>query len=228
MAGLGTRFGLDPAVRSTRTVRGSLALVVAGMTTCAAPHADAQTPAPPYQERAAGSQEQTERQLKLRDERLLKKYVWSTLGPAGAMQSALLAASDQWRHRPEQWSLDGSGYFHRFASNYAASAIGGTTKYTIAHLFKQDPSFERCHCHGTVRRLGHAMSSPFMARGADGRRVFSMATVGGIAAENVVPAVTWYPPAPNAAQGLYRASVGIATKAAVDVVREFMPEHQKP
>ena len=55
-----------------------------------------------------------------------------------------------------------------------------------------------------------------------------MATVGGIAAENVIPAATWYPAPSNAGQGLARASIGVMTKMAVDVVREFLPERRTP
>jgi len=179
---------------------------------------------PRSQPAAPRQPELSEPQLKLRDERLLKKYVWSTLGPAGMMNAGLLAGADQWRHRPEQWRRDGMGYVQRFASNYAASAIGGTTKYTIAHLFEQDPSFEHCRCRGFMRRVGHAATAPFTATDARGRRVFSIATVGGIAAENVIPAATWYPEPSDAGQGVYRASLGVVTKIAVDVVREFLPE----
>src|SRR5512135_2746068 len=105
-------------------VRSIVGLLVAAFALGSGAQATAQSnPARDQREPRPG--EQTGHQLELRDERLLKKYVWSTLGPAGVMSSALFAGADQWRHRPEQWTVDGPGFAERFASNYAAGVIGG-------------------------------------------------------------------------------------------------------
>jgi hypothetical protein len=154
---------------------------------------------------------------------LLKKYVWSTLGPAGAFHATITSGLEQWRGAPPAWSTSAEGYAARWASEYAASAIGGTTKYAVARVLHQDPSFVRCSCTGRWPRLRHAVASPFKARTADGSWVFTPATVAGLAAQNVIPAATWYPAPRGVRDGAAHATSGILSKMAVDVFREFVP-----
>jgi hypothetical protein len=154
---------------------------------------------------------------------LLRKYVWATLGPPGALHATFTSAFEQWRDSPAAWETDAEGYAARWASEYAASAIGGTTKYAVARLFHQDPSFVRCGCTGVGPRLRHALLAPFMARTADGQWRFSVATVAGLTAQNVVPAATWYPASGGVRDGIAHASTGVLSKMAVDVFREFAP-----
>ena len=160
----------------------------------------------------------------LNNDELLKKYVWDAIGPSGAIHATLSSAFDQWRNSPETWSRDENGYAQRWASEYAASAIGSTAKYGVARLMHQDPSFVRCTCEGVKPRLGHALTAPFKARTADGRWVFSPATVVGLSAEQIVPAATWYPAPHGVRTGAGRAATSILTKMAVDVMREFLPK----
>jgi hypothetical protein len=159
----------------------------------------------------------------LTNHELLHKYVWATLGPSGAMRATVASAFDQWRDVPRAWSRDKDGYVERWASEYAATAIGSTTKYGVARLLHQDPSFVRCGCEGVAPRLGHALLAPFKARTGDGEWTFSPATVAGLAAENVIPAATWYPAARGVHSGAAHALTGVLSKMAVDVVHEFVP-----
>jgi hypothetical protein len=46
--------------------------------------------------------------------------------------------------------------------------------------------------------------------------------VAGLAAENIIPAVTWYPEPRGARGGLAHAGSGILGKLGVDVFREFV------
>jgi hypothetical protein len=170
----------------------------------------AQTPEPP--------------QPVLDDDALFHKYVITTLGPAGALHATIASSFEQWRGSPEAWDKDTAGYAKRWASEFAESAIGNTTKYAVAHAFHQDPSFARCQCTGAARRVRHALTSPFMARTRDGRRVFSLATVSGITAENVIPASTWYPAPHGLRDGALHAAAGLMAKAGVNLVREFFPQ----
>ena len=158
---------------------------------------------------------------------LLQKYVWSTLGPTGALQATLISAFDQWRGSPAAWKKEKRGYAERWVSEYAASAVGSTTKYGVARLLHEDPSFVRCDCEGFGPRLRHAAAAPFMARTRDGDWVFSPATVAGIAAENIVPAATWYPAPRGVHDGTAHAASGVLSKMAIDVVREFWPKRFK-
>ena len=158
----------------------------------------------------------------LDDHALLQKYVWSTLGPSGALHATLASSFEQWRRSPPDWSMDEAGYAQRWASVFVESAIGSTTKYGVARLLHHDPSFVKCTCTGFGPRLRYAVTSPFAARTVDGRRVFSPATVAGLAAENIVPASTWYPAPRGTRDGLAHAASGVLAKVGVDVVREFV------
>jgi hypothetical protein len=160
----------------------------------------------------------------LNNHELLKKYVWDTLGPSGAVHATLESALDQWKDSPGPWSQDEWGYAQRWASEYAASAIGSTAKYGVARLMHQDPSFVRCTCEGLTPRLGHALTAPFKARTVDGRWAFSPATVVGLSAENIVPAATWYPAPHGVRSGAAHVATSVLSKMAVDVLREFMPK----
>jgi hypothetical protein len=159
----------------------------------------------------------------LNDQALFHKYVASTLGASGMLHASLAAAFDQVRHSPDDWDLDGTGYGKRWVSEFAESVIGSTTKYGVAKLFHQDPSFTRCACRGVRRRIRHALVSPFVARTMDGRQVFSPATIAGLAAEHIVPASSWYPAPHGTRDGVLDTVSGVVVKATVDVIREFVP-----
>ena len=161
------------------------------------------------------------------DHELLHKYVWSTLGLEGAIQATVSSGIDQWGKSPPEWSADATGYARRWASEYAESAIGDTTKYAVARIFHHDPSFYRCECSGFGRRLHHAIDSPFMARTRDGTRVLSAASVAGLLAGHVVSASTWYPAPLGARDGLMHAGSSLVSKIGVDVLREFWPRRPR-
>jgi hypothetical protein len=158
----------------------------------------------------------------LGDHELLHKYVLSTLGVPGVLHATLASAFEQWQESPEAWDENTSGYARRWVSEFAESAIGNTTKYAVARLFDQDPSFTPCQCSGVRRRIRHAVASPFEARTRDGRTVFSLATVAGLAAENVIPAATWYPAPHGTRDGLAHAASGVLAKMGVNLLREFV------
>lgn len=156
------------------------------------------------------------------DHELLEKYVWSTLGPEGALHATLASGFEQWRGAPPEWGTDSSGYAKRWASEFAESALADTTKYAVARLFHHDPSFTRCECSGFAARLRHAAGAPFTARRRDGQRVLSPAIVAGLLAGHVVSAATWYPAPRGARDGVSHAASGVVAKMAVDVFREFV------
>ncbi len=158
----------------------------------------------------------------LNDDQLFRKYVVSTVGPPGLIGAAVVAGFAQWQHYPDEWGGGASGYGKRWASAYAASAIGNTTKYAVAHFMHQDPSFARCRCTGVKARILHAVKAPFLARTRAGREVFSAATVAGYAAQHMVPAVTWYPRGRVWSEGIGLTAAGIASKMGVNIVREFV------
>jgi hypothetical protein len=157
---------------------------------------------------------------------LLHKYVWATLGGPGALHATLAASFEQWRGAPPEWGTGREGYAKRWASEFAEAAVADTTKYAVARLLHHDPSFTRCDCTGFGPRLGHALSSPFMARTRHGRRVLSPATAAGLVAGHVIPAATWYPTVGGTRDGFEHAASSLVAKMAVDVVREFVSFHR--
>jgi hypothetical protein len=158
----------------------------------------------------------------LNDQQLLRKYVWSTLGLDGVIGAAVVGGVEQWQRYPPEWGGGMSGYSKRWASGYAAAVIGNTTKYGVARLMHQDPSFTRCECTGFGRRMRYALKSPFVARTRDGRHVFSVATVAGQVAEHVIPASAWYPDGRVMTDGVALTVAGVAAKMGVNIVREFV------
>lgn len=153
---------------------------------------------------------------------LFHKYVENSLGAEGMLGAALDAGLAQWRKAPAEWDNGVKGYAQRWASAYAQSTIGDTTKYAVARLLHQDPSFHRCECTGFGPRLAHAMSSPFKARNRDGEWVWSPAIGAGVVAAHVIPAATWYPSDHGARDGLERAGTALLSKIGVRLFREFV------
>lgn len=161
----------------------------------------------------------------LSDQQLLRKYVWSTLGLPGALHATLASGLDQWQTDPPEWGTGSAGYAKRWASSFAGSAIGSTTKYAVARLLHHDPSFTACECSGVAPRLRHALVSPFTARTRRGRRVLSPAIVAGLVTENVIPASTWNPAEFSTRDVFRHAAFSVLSKMGVDVFREFV--HRK-
>jgi hypothetical protein len=61
-----------------------------------------------------------------------------------------------------------------------------------------------------------------MARTRDGRRVFSIATVAGLSAENIIPATTWYPAPRGTRDGVLHTTAGVGIKLGINIVHEFV------
>jgi len=157
----------------------------------------------------------------LNDDQLFHKYVVSTVGPAGLIGAAAAAGWEQYQNYPDEWGRRTSGYAKRWASAYAAGAIGNTTKYAVAHALHQDPSFAPCRCRGFNARMRHAATSIFTARTRSGRDVFSPATIAGLTAEQMVPAALWFPRDKLWQEGVGLAAVGVATKMGINIFHEF-------
>lgn len=158
----------------------------------------------------------------LTDDQMFHKYVVSTVGPPGLIGAAAAAGYEQYQNYPKEWHQTASGFGKRFASAYAAGAIGNSTKYAIAHVMHQDPSFATCRCTGFNHRMAHAVTSIFTARTRSGREVFSPATIAGYTAEHMIPAALWFPPNRFRTEGLGLLAASIGSKIGVNILREFI------
>jgi hypothetical protein len=155
------------------------------------------------------------------------KYLWGTFGPPGLMEAALSAALNQWQNRPDVWGQSESAYVKRFSTEYAESAINASTKYVLARLRDEDPSFRRCGCSGFHRRALHAVISPFIAyRFDDDRPQFSVARMAGTATASVVSTSTWKPATLSGSQQLAHVGTDVLGAIGVDLLREFVFHHR--
>jgi len=156
------------------------------------------------------------------------KYVWSTFGPPGILDSALSAGFEQWTNRPKEWGQSGNAYFKRLASEYSESAINASTKYVLARLRDEDPSFRRCDCSGFRRRAMHAIVSPFIAYSfVDGKPQFSTARIGGTVTSHAISASVWTPTPTTVGTEAAHLGTDLLSAIAVDLLREFVFHHKR-
>jgi hypothetical protein len=79
-------------------------------------------------------------------------------------------------------------------SAFGIAAVSTTTRYGLAHAFKEDTLYYRCECKGVFPRLSHAVISTFTARrGDDGHRVFSLPALVAPYIGTMTAVYTWYP-----------------------------------
>jgi hypothetical protein len=155
------------------------------------------------------------------------KYLWGTFGPPGILESGLGAALGQILDTPDEWGQTKTAFAKRFATEYTESAINATTKYVVARIRDEDPSFRRCECAGVHHRALHAIVSPVMAyRFDDGRMQFSIARIAGTATSGAVSGSTWKPSGQNAGTVLGHVGLDLLSTAGVDLLREFVFHHR--
>ncbi len=155
----------------------------------------------------------------------LHHYLKDTFGPLAFARAGLSAAIDQGRDYPSKWGQNGSAYGQRFGSSFGQLAIENTTVYGLNRLLRLDGSYHRCDCLGFFPRLRHAVISTVTARRADGSSVLSVPSIVAPYTAAVV-ASAWQP----VSTGSYTLSAGtssLATGAALNVVREFLPHRSK-
>ena len=101
---------------------------------------------------------------------------------------------DQARKTPPEWRQGAEGYNKRVASDFGIAAVGTTTRYALAEVFKEDTLYYRCECNGVFPRLRHAVISTLTARrGEDGHRVFSFPALVAPYAGAMTAVYGWYP-----------------------------------
>ena len=154
-------------------------------------------------------------------------YLWGTFGPPGILDAALGAALGQWLNTPDEWGQSKTAFAKRFSTEYTESAINGSTKYFVARIRDEDPSFHPCTCHGLHRRALHAILSPVLAyRYDDGRPQFSAARMTGTAVAGLISGSTWKPGGQTAGTAIAHVGFDLLSAAGVDLLREFLFHHR--
>jgi hypothetical protein len=132
---------------------------------------------------------------------------------------------------PEGWKGFGERYGAVYTNGLTDIAIGGAILPSLLH---QDPRYFYQGTGTTRSRILHAVSSPFVCRGDDGRPQPNYSTIGGDLASAAISNA--YYPASNRGAGLFLGNFLIATgqRAAANLAQEFIlrrvtrrPRHQE-
>jgi hypothetical protein len=78
----------------------------------------------------------------------IRNYLFDAFGPYPIVSATFTAGFDQTRKTPWAWGRGAEGYHKRFASDFTIAAIGTTTRYALAEVFKEDTLYYRCECKG--------------------------------------------------------------------------------
>jgi hypothetical protein len=152
--------------------------------------------------------------------------------PITILGVGFMTGIDQAANRPD-YVQGAKGFGQRFGNNAAGGfsniLIGGAILPSLLH---QDPRYFYQGTGGTRSRLGHAISSPFICRGDNGRRQINFSTIGGDIGTTAL-SMTWLPDS-NRGGGMVFAQFGITTAERVfaAIAQEFIlprfTTHQKP
>lgn len=120
-------------------------------------------------------------------------YLFDSFGPYPMVGAGLSAGIDQIENAPPEWG-GATGFGKRLGSEFGTAAIGTTTRYALAEVFREDTLYYRCECRGVLPRMSHAVNSTFTARrGADGHRAFSISALAAPYAGAAASVYGWYP-----------------------------------
>ncbi|HEY6448196.1 MAG TPA: hypothetical protein VIY53_17185 [Acidobacteriaceae bacterium] len=151
-----------------------------------------------------------------------RNYLFDAFGPYPIASAVIEAGINQWSNTPPEWGQGMSGYGSRFGSNFGITAIGVTTRYSLAKALGEDTLYYRCTCQGLMPRFGHAMLSTLTGRrGEDGHRVFSLPSLVAPYAGSMAAVYGWYPGRYGAKDGFRIGNYNLLAYAGSNVVLEF-------
>ena len=134
------------------------------------------------------------------------------------------AGLDHYKHTPNQWDTETSGYAMRFASHLGRSLVREQIAFGVRAIDHEDPRYFRLG-HGTIReRTKYAISRTFLARKDDGTW---MPAYSRFIASYSMPFIAsrWRPePVRTLPMDLKAGTVGISLGMATNICQEFMPE----
>ncbi len=154
---------------------------------------------------------------------MLRNYFFDAFGPYPIVGAALAAGINQADNTPPEWKQGAEAYGKRFGSDFGIAAVTTTTRYGLAHLFREDTLYYRCECKGFFPRLSHAVISTFSARrGEDGHRVFSFSALISPYAGTMTAVYGWYPGRYNAEDALRMGNYSLLGYVGGNVALEFL------
>ena len=153
----------------------------------------------------------------------VRNYFFDAFGPYPIAGAALTAGFDQARKTPPEWRQGAEGYNKRVASDFGIAAVGTTTRYALAEVFKEDTLYYRCECNGVFPRLRHAVISTLTARrGEDGHRVFSFPALVAPYAGSMTAVYAWYPGRYNGKDALRMGNYTMLGYVGGNIALEFL------
>ena len=151
------------------------------------------------------------------------QYVLNTVGPVALIGEGLGAGIGQWQNDPKEWGQGWGAYGKRIGSNLAYNGIRQSITYGTSAFLHEDNRYFVSSDKGLWTRTKYALASTVIARKPDGRRRFSFSSVSGIAGASILSS-TWGPQSWKGAGNIAQnAGVSLATNAAFNVMREFLP-----
>jgi hypothetical protein len=145
-----------------------------------------------------------------------------TFNPVTFVGVGIAAAAEQAGDHPDypqRWKGFGERYGAAYTNGFTDIMIGGAILPSLLH---QDPRYFYKGTGTTKSRLLHAVSSPFVCRGDDGRPQPNYSTIGGDLGSAAISNA--YYPASNRGAGLVLGNflIGTGQRAAANVAQEFI------
>ena len=105
-----------------------------------------------------------------------------TIDPMTFLLAGAMAGISQADNGEKGYGQGARGYGKRFGARMADAAVYESTgHFLLPTLFRQDPRYRRVGGSNLMRRLGHAMSSSFVAQNRSCQPTFNISEIGGAA-----------------------------------------------
>jgi hypothetical protein len=151
-------------------------------------------------------------------------YLVYTAGPLPLFGEAAGAGLSQWRNMPPEWGQGWGAYGERYGSNLAYNGIRQTISYAASVGFHEDNRYFASGKRGVWGRTGYAVLSTFTSRHPDGSQRFSVSGVSGVIGASAIASI-WGPESWKGFDNIAKnAGISFGTTAALNVVREFLPD----
>ena len=153
-----------------------------------------------------------------------QQYLLSTGGPLPLLGEAASAGISQGRNTPAEWGQGWGAFGERYGSNLAYNGVRQTITYGLSVALHEDTRYFASGRHGVWGRTRYAILSTFTARRPDGRQSFSVSSVSGVIGASAISSI-WGPESWKGAHNIAdNAGISFGTTAALNVVREFLPD----
>lgn len=151
----------------------------------------------------------------------VKRFASEAFGVPSLVGAGIGATIRQIGDTPPEWENNVKGFGRRFASGYATNAIRQTVSFGLSEAFKLDNKYERMRGKNIGKRIKHAFLGSYTTRTPSGKRVPDFPFVAGTYAANVIANEAWFPNRYGYKDGLRDATIALAARFGVTLLREF-------